>query len=141
MFPHQVRWLNNIGIVVLDTAVVRVLFPTTAVGGGAVRATKQLGAVQCRNGPGGVGGDPLGDNSGFGHLPVACSGPRRARFVAFASITPDPDYDATGMRFHPLEIILSMLIKLMVVGALGAPPLAVLIFEVLPECLHDVQSW
>nr|VFK31767.1 MAG: Fatty acid hydroxylase superfamily protein [Candidatus Kentron sp. MB] len=53
----------------------------------------------------------------------------------------DPDYDATGMRFHPLEIILSMLIKLMVVGALGAPPLAVLIFEVLPECLHDVQSW
>ena len=37
----------------------------------------------------------------------------------------------TGMRFHPVEIVLSMLIKFAVVIALGAPALAVLIFEVL----------
>jgi len=37
----------------------------------------------------------------------------------------------TGVRFHPVEILLSMLIKLAVVAALGAPALAVLIFEVL----------
>src|SRR6185369_16456216 len=37
----------------------------------------------------------------------------------------------TGARFHPIEILLSMAIKLGVVAALGAPAVAVLIFEVL----------
>ena len=44
----------------------------------------------------------------------------------------DLDFDVTtGLRFHPVEILLSMVIKLMVVVALGAPAVAVLIFEVL----------
>jgi sterol desaturase/sphingolipid hydroxylase (fatty acid hydroxylase superfamily) len=43
----------------------------------------------------------------------------------------DLDFDVTtGMRFHPIEILLSMGIKLMAVAALGSPALAVLIFEV-----------
>ncbi|GKT08363.1 sterol desaturase family protein [Desulforhabdus sp. TSK] len=43
----------------------------------------------------------------------------------------DLDYDVTtGLRFHPLEIVVSMGIKLSMVAALGPPPLAVLIFEV-----------
>jgi sterol desaturase/sphingolipid hydroxylase (fatty acid hydroxylase superfamily) len=37
----------------------------------------------------------------------------------------------TGARFHPLEILLSMGIKLGVVAAMGAPAVAVLVFEVL----------
>lgn len=42
----------------------------------------------------------------------------------------DLDFDmTTGLRFHPIEIIVSMIIKLAAVAALGAPPLAVLIFE------------
>ena len=44
----------------------------------------------------------------------------------------DSDFDlTTGVRFHPLEIVLSSLIKLAAVAALGAPVLAVLIFELL----------
>jgi sterol desaturase/sphingolipid hydroxylase (fatty acid hydroxylase superfamily) len=44
----------------------------------------------------------------------------------------DLDFDAsTGVRFHPLEILLSMLIKLAVVTLLGADALAVLVFEIL----------
>jgi sterol desaturase/sphingolipid hydroxylase (fatty acid hydroxylase superfamily) len=44
----------------------------------------------------------------------------------------DLDFDVTtGARFHPIEIVLSMLIKLGVVAALGTPALGVLIFEVL----------
>ena len=44
----------------------------------------------------------------------------------------DLDFDATtGLRFHPVEIVLSMAIKLAVVGAIGAPPVAVLAFEVI----------
>lgn len=42
----------------------------------------------------------------------------------------DQDYDTTtGLRFHPAEIILSLFYKLGVVIALGLPPVAVLIFE------------
>ena len=37
---------------------------------------------------------------------------------------------STGLRFHPLEIILSILIKLIAVIALGVPAIAVLVFEI-----------
>src|SRR3970282_908285 len=44
----------------------------------------------------------------------------------------DPDFDlTTGIRFHPLEILLSTLIKFAAIAALGAPVLAVLIFGAL----------
>jgi len=44
----------------------------------------------------------------------------------------DLEFDVTtGLRFHPVEILLSMVIKFTVVAALGAPAVAVLIFEVL----------
>jgi sterol desaturase/sphingolipid hydroxylase (fatty acid hydroxylase superfamily) len=44
----------------------------------------------------------------------------------------DLDFDVTtGARFHPIEIVLSMLIKFAAVVALGVPALGVLIFEVL----------
>lgn len=43
----------------------------------------------------------------------------------------DLDIDmTTGIRFHPLEIVVSLVVKLAAVAALGAPVLAVLIFEV-----------
>jgi sterol desaturase/sphingolipid hydroxylase (fatty acid hydroxylase superfamily) len=44
----------------------------------------------------------------------------------------DLELDATtGLRFHPIEILLSMAIKIAAVAALGAPAAAVLAFEVL----------
>jgi sterol desaturase/sphingolipid hydroxylase (fatty acid hydroxylase superfamily) len=44
----------------------------------------------------------------------------------------DPDFDVTtGLRFHTLEIALSVVIKVGAILLLGAPPLAVLLFEVL----------
>ena len=44
----------------------------------------------------------------------------------------DLEFDVTtGLRFHPVEILLSMGVKLAVVVALGPPAVAVLIFEVL----------
>ena len=44
----------------------------------------------------------------------------------------DLEFDVTtGLRFHPIEIALSMLIKFAVVAAIGAPALSVLVFEVL----------
>jgi sterol desaturase/sphingolipid hydroxylase (fatty acid hydroxylase superfamily) len=44
----------------------------------------------------------------------------------------DVDFDAsTGLRFHPLEIVISMLYKMALVVAVGAPPAAVILFEVI----------
>jgi len=44
----------------------------------------------------------------------------------------DLEFDVTtGARFHPIEILLSMVLKLMVIAALGPPAAAVLLFEVL----------
>ncbi len=44
----------------------------------------------------------------------------------------DLDYDVTtGLRFHPVEIIISMLIKMMAVAVLGPPPAAVVAFEII----------
>ncbi len=42
----------------------------------------------------------------------------------------DTEFDVTnGLRFHTLEILLSMGIKFLAIAAIGAPPLAVLLFE------------
>ena len=44
----------------------------------------------------------------------------------------DVDFDVTtAIRFHPIEIALSMLWKIVVVIALGAPALAVVVFEII----------
>jgi len=44
----------------------------------------------------------------------------------------DRDLDASsGLRFHPVEIVISMVYKMAVVCLLGAPALAVIIFEIL----------
>src|SRR5258706_7598099 len=44
----------------------------------------------------------------------------------------DLEFDVTtGLRFHPIEIVLSLVIKFAVVAALGAPALGVVVFEVL----------
>lgn len=44
----------------------------------------------------------------------------------------DTEFDVTnGLRFHPLEIVLSMAIKFVAIALIGAPALAVLVFEVM----------
>ena len=44
----------------------------------------------------------------------------------------DPDFDvSTGIRFHPVSILLSMLIKMLVIVLLGPPPIAVLLAEII----------
>jgi len=37
---------------------------------------------------------------------------------------------STGLRFHPIEIVLSIVVKLIAVSLLGVPAIAVLIFEI-----------
>jgi hypothetical protein len=57
-------------------------------------------------------------------LPARNRLPARAHFIPYADVS-------TAVRFHPLEILLSMGIKIAAVLLLGAPASAVLVFELL----------
>ncbi|NOG73631.1 sterol desaturase family protein [Roseicella sp. DB1501] len=127
------RWPNNLGVVVADTLLVRVLFPAGAVGVAMLAQAQGWGLLNVLRAPGWVA-VPVSvllldlaiyaKHVAFHHVPVLW----RLHRMHHA----DLEFDVTtGVRFHPVEIVLSMLIKSAVVVALGAPPLAVLVFEVL----------
>jgi sterol desaturase/sphingolipid hydroxylase (fatty acid hydroxylase superfamily) len=127
------RWPNNLGIVALDTLLVRVLFPTTAVGLALFAEARGFGLLNVVTLPGW-----LAVTASVVILDLAIY----LQHVLFHAVPAlwrlhrmhhaDLEFDVTtGLRFHPIEILLSMVIKLAVVAALGAPALAVLIFEVL----------
>jgi len=127
------RWPSNIGIVVLDTVLVRLVFPTTAVGLALVAEARGWGLFHALDLP------------AWASVPLAVAALDFAIYlqhVLFHAVPAlwrlhrmhhaDLDIDVTtGARFHPIEILLSMGIKLGVVAALGTPAVAVLAFEVL----------
>ena len=127
------RWPANLGVVVLDTLLVRLLFPMTAVGLALLAEARGWGLLNA-----------FGLASWI-TIPLAVIVLDLAIYlqhVLFHAVPAlwrlhrmhhaDLEFDATtGSRFHPLEILLSMVLKLGVVAALGAPAVAVLIFEVL----------
>jgi sterol desaturase/sphingolipid hydroxylase (fatty acid hydroxylase superfamily) len=127
------RWLNNISLVVLNTIVLRLLFPAAAVGIAAWSNTQQWGLLNQLELP-----YPLAVAIAVITLDAAIY----FQHVMFHAVPAlwrlhrvhhaDLDFDVTtGARFHPIEIILSMLIKFAVIVLLGPPLLAVVIFEVL----------
>lgn len=130
---RRTRWPSNLGIVVVDTLVVRFLFPTAAVGMALLGESRGWGLLNNLALPNWfevVGAIVLLDlviylqHVLFHAVPVLW----RLHRMHHA----DLEFDVTtGVRFHPIEIILSMVIKFGTVAALGAPALAVLLFEVL----------
>jgi sterol desaturase/sphingolipid hydroxylase (fatty acid hydroxylase superfamily) len=127
------RWPSNIGVVVLDTLLVRLVFPTAAVGVALLAEAHGWGLLHALNAPAW-----LSIISSVILLDLAIY----LQHVLFHAVPvlwrlhrvhhADLEFDVTtGARFHPIEILLSMGIKLGVVAALGAPAVAVLIFEVL----------
>lgn len=131
--PRAQRWTSNLGIVLLNTAIVRLLFPTAAVGMAALSAEKGWGLLNNFAVPFWLA-VPLAVVAmdfviWLQHVMVhAVPALWRLHRVHHA----DLDYDlTTGTRFHPLEIVLSMGIKFATIALLGAPVLAVVVFEVL----------
>lgn len=127
------RWVNNLGIVLLNSVILRVLFPAGAVGV----------AVFCaRQGWGLLNQDPLPDRLAVILSVVVLDFAIYLQHVMFHAVPglwrlhrvhhADLDFDVTtGARFHPIEIVLSMLFKFAVIVVLGAPALSVVAFEVL----------
>ncbi|MDX0856254.1 sterol desaturase family protein [Sinorhizobium medicae] len=126
------RWITNLSILVLSSLLLRVAFPTAATG---VAIWAQA--------------------YGYGLLPALGLAPSVAGLIAFVALDfaiwlehvvfhkvpilcrihrvhhADPGVDVTtALRFHPVEILLSMVWKSAVIVLLGAPALAVLLFEI-----------
>ena len=127
------RWSSNLGLVVLNTLMLRLLFPVAAVG---------LAATAAAQGWGLLNQFPLNPWLAIALAVIALDLAIWAQHVFFHAVPAlwrlhrvhhaDLDYDlTTGARFHPIEIILSLLIKFAVVLALGPPVVAVIIFEVI----------
>jgi sterol desaturase/sphingolipid hydroxylase (fatty acid hydroxylase superfamily) len=127
------RWPNNLGVVVLDVLLVRILFPTTAVGLALVAEAHGLGLFKILVIPSWVAvvtSIVLLDLAIYLQHVLFHAVPALWRLHRMHHADLEIDV-STGLRFHPIEIVLSMVIKLTAVIAIGAPAVAVLIFEVL----------
>lgn len=126
------RWPSNLGIVALNTLALRLVFPVAAVSLAAVAEQRGWGLLNNLGLPGWtriVVAVVLLDLAIYLQHVLFHAVPALWRLHRMHHA--DLDFDVTtGARFHPIEILLSMGLKLAVVAALGAPPLGVLIFEV-----------
>lgn len=127
------RWLHNIGLLAVGSVAVRLVVPAAAMGAAIWAQSREIGLFPAL-------GLPLWatipltivlldlliyfQHRVFHALPWLW----RLHRVHHA----DTEMDATtGLRFHPVEILLSVFIKMAAAVALGAPPEGVLIFEIL----------
>ncbi|MCS6877069.1 MAG: sterol desaturase family protein [Geminicoccaceae bacterium] len=130
--PRLLRWANNLALVALDTAILRLGLPVLAVGAALWAESARAGLFHLLDPPRWLAIaatvvvlDLLvyAQHRLFHAVPVLW----RVHRVHHA----DLEFDVTtGVRFHPIEILLSMLLKTAAVVALGAPPEAVVLFEI-----------
>jgi len=131
--PKGVRWANNVGLVFFNSFLARLVFPTAAVGMALFAREHGWGLLNHFQVPYALAVVAAVIALDFfiylQHVMVhAVPVLWRLHRVHHA----DLDYDVTtGARFHPLEILLSMLIKFAVIVVMGPPVLAVILFEII----------
>ena len=127
-----VRWYANLGIVVLNTGLARIVFPLAPVAVAIVAAERGWGFLHVMEVP------------FWAAVVIAVVILDFAIYIQHIMVHAVPvlwrlhrmhhadlDFDVTtGARFHPVEILLSIAIKMAVIVLIGAAPVAVLIFEV-----------
>jgi len=132
-FGRTARWPGNLGVVLIDGLAVRLLFPTAAVGVAMLAEAGGWGlfaALQVPIWVAVIASVILLDLVIYLQHVLFHAVPALWRLHRMHHA--DLEFDTTtGVRFHPVEILLSMVLKLAVVASLGAPPVAVLVFEVL----------
>jgi sterol desaturase/sphingolipid hydroxylase (fatty acid hydroxylase superfamily) len=128
-----VRWASNLGLVFIDSIVARLVFPTALVG---------IALLAQQQGWGLLNQLELSVLLKIIFSVLVLDLAIYLQHVMFHSAPllwrlhmvhhSDMDIDVTtGVRFHPIEILLSMGIKTVVVVLIGAPPASVLIFEII----------
>lgn len=132
-FSRRNRWPANLGLALTNTLVVRLLTPTATVGIAVLAAEQQWGLLNNLTLPAGMElllGIMLLDMLIYFQHRMFHVVPFFWKFHRMHHT--DLDFDTTtALRFHPIEIALSVLIKTIVVLMLGPPVLAVLCFEIL----------
>lgn len=127
------RWPGNLGIVVIGTVLLRLALPLSAVGMAGLAERRGWGLLNAAALPewaGILAAVVLLDLAIYLQHRVFHTVPLLWRLHRMHHA--DLDFDVTtGVRFHPVELLLSMLWKLAVVTALGAPAAGVLLFELL----------
>ncbi len=127
-----VRSLNNLILVLVNTLLVRIVLVFSAVEVASYAQSESTGLLNHLGYPQGLevfisviflDFIIYGQHFIFHKIPILW----RVHRMHHA----DLDYDVTtGLRFHPIEIILSMLIKFFFILIFGISPLAVVIFEI-----------
>ncbi len=128
------RWGGNLGLVAIDTIVVRLVPPVTAVGVAALAAARGWGVLHATG--------PWPVWLGVGLSVVWLDFAIYLQHVLFHAVPAlwrlhrvhhtDLDLDvSTGVRFHPVETLLSVGFKSAAVAALGPPVAGVVLFEVM----------
>lgn len=136
--PKAARWLNNLAIVLLNNTLLKLLMPFLAIDAAIYAQQQHWGLI-----PALIGLYPdltaaftviicilLLDAAIYLQHRLFHQIPLLWRLHRMHHSDLDIDV-STAIRFHPIEIILSMLIKIAVVITLGAPVAAVIIFELL----------
>jgi sterol desaturase/sphingolipid hydroxylase (fatty acid hydroxylase superfamily) len=132
-FKRAARWPANLGVSVLDSIAVRLLLPLGAVGFASFCAARGWGLLNA------------GTTMQYFTLIISIFALDLAIYfqhVMFHAVPAlwrvhrthhsDLDFDVTtGVRFHPIEIVVSMGIKCAAIAALGAPAAGVMAFEVM----------
>lgn len=131
LLPRGRRWSTNVGLAVLGTVLARLAFPLAAVGVAQLAADRGWGLFNAVDLPRIVI---------LAASVIALDFAIYLQHVLFHAVPAlwrlhrvhhaDVDFDVTtGVRFHPIEILLSLLIKFAAIAALGAPASAVVAFE------------
>jgi len=130
---RALRWASNLGLVALNTVILRLAFPAAAAGFAAWAQARGWGLLNAVEVPGWAA---------FAASVVLLDLAIYLQHVMFHAVPAlwrlhrvhhaDLDFDVTtGARFHPVEIVLSMGVKIAVIAALGPPVAAVIAFEIL----------
>ena len=127
------RWFCNLSIVIVDTAVIRFVFPLAAVGVAVLAQERHWGLFNTIALPSNLAiliSVVLLDLVIYFQHVMFHALPILWRFHRMHHTDRDLDV-SSGLRFHPVEIMVSMLIKMTAILLIGPAPIAIIIFEVL----------
>ncbi len=127
------RWLNNLALIFINALILRLIFPAAAIGMAIFVEQEQWGLFNYYT---------LSPSLALLLSVIALDLIIYFQHILFHAVPllwrlhmvhhADLEYDlTTGLRFHPVEIALSMIIKFAAIAVLGAPVMAVIIFELL----------
>ena len=131
--PRLFRWSNNLALVIIDSLLIKLCFPLLAVAMAVLAQDRGWGLLNQIE---------LPVITAFVIAIILLDLAIYAQHVLFHLVPPlwrlhrvhhtDLDFDVTtGIRFHPIEILMSMAIKLLLVIIIGPLAIAVLVFEIL----------